>query len=190
MPDPLPALQRERYRDPIAPPEQALHAGRLLSLLLAQNGSTTRLCEVLAGGPVALHLLHQVIAEPVPELVHRELPGTRFIERISCLAAQGQVMTDNLVYIALDGLDAGLQRDLDQGRVPIGHLLAGSFTHRRFLAPTQGPQGLQELHARLWRQVDLPDPAASRAYALATAQGLHMLVIEAFRRGMQMDRRR
>ncbi len=187
MPDPLPALQRERYLDPLAAPEQALHAGRLLSLLLAQNGSTTRLCEVLAGGPVALHLLHQGVAGPVPALVQQELPGIRFIERISCLAAQGQVMTDNLVYVALDGLDAGLQRDLDQGRVPIGHLLAGSFTHRRFLAPTPG---LQELHARLWREVGLPDAAASRAYALATAQGLHMLVIEAFRRGVQMDRRR
>jgi chorismate-pyruvate lyase len=180
-------LRRERYRDPFAAPERAAHADRLLALLLTQTGSTTRLCETLAGGPVALHLLHQCTAGQVPDLVCQELPGTRFIERISCLAAQGQVMTDNLVYVALDGLDAGLQHDLDQGRVPIGHLLAGSFTHRRFLAPAPG---LQDLHARLWREVDLPDPAASRAYALATAQGLHMLVIEAFRRGMQVDRRR
>jgi chorismate-pyruvate lyase len=190
MPALRPALRRERYRDPFAAPERAAHADLLLALLLTQTGSTTRLCETLAGGPVALHLLHQCTAGQVPDLVSRELPGTRFIERISCLAAQGQVMTDNLVYVALDGLEAGLQRDLDQGLVPIGHLLAGSFTHRRFLAPTQGPQGLQELHARLWREVGLPDAPASRAYALATAQGLHMLVIEAFRRGMQMDRRR
>src|SRR5438105_9201852 len=33
-------------------------AGHLLKLLLAQDGSTTRLCEALAGGPVELHLLH------------------------------------------------------------------------------------------------------------------------------------
>ena len=178
MPAPLPALQRERYRDPLAPPERAAHAGGLLSLLLAQNGSTTRLCETLAGSPVTLHLLHQAVDGPVPDLVRGELPGTRFIERITCLAAHGQVMTDNLVYVALDGLDAGLQRDLDQGRVPIGHLLAGAFTHRRFIAATH------DLLERLWRVVGLPDAAASRAYGLATAQGLHMLIVETFRRGM------
>lgn len=179
---PLPAtlpLQRERYRDPLAPPEQAAHAGRLLSLLLAQNGSTTRLCETLAGGPVALHLLHQSTTSGlVPEPVHSTLPGTRFIERITCLAAHGQVMTDNLVYVALDGLDAALQRDLEQGTVPIGHLVAGAFVRRRFLAPTH------DLQDRLWRVVGLPDTAASRAYGLATAQGLHMLIVETFRRGM------
>lgn len=178
MPAPPPALQRERYRDPLAPPERAVHAGGLLSLLLAQNGSTTRLCETLAGGPVALHLLHQTVDGPVPDLVRGELPGTRFIERITCLAAHGQVMTDNLVYVALDGLDPSLQRDLDQGRVPIGHLLAGAFTHRRFIAATH------ELLERLWRVVGLPDAAASRTYGLATAQGLHMLIVETFRRGM------
>jgi chorismate-pyruvate lyase len=177
MPALLP-LQRERYRDPLAPPEQAAHAGCLLSLLLAQNGSTTRLCETLAGGPVALHLLHQAMAGPVPELVQRELPGTRFIERVTCLAANGQVMTDNLVYVGLDGLEAALQRDLEQGTVPIGHLVAGAFIRRRFLALTH------HLQERLWRVVGLPDAAASRAYHLATAQGLHMLIVETFRRGM------
>lgn len=171
-------LRRARYHEAPAAPEQAAHAGRLLALLQAQTGSTTRLCETLAGGPVALHLLHQSTATQVPGLVRSELPGTRFIERVTCLAAHGQVMTDNLVYVALDGLDAALARDLDQARVPIGHLLAGAFTHRRLLAATP------ELHEPLWRVVGLPDAAASRAYRLATAQGLRMLIVETFRRGM------
>lgn len=170
-------LQRARYHDAPA----AVHADRLLALLLAQTGSTTRLCETLAGGPVALHLLHQCAAGPVPGLVRSQLPGTRFIERVTCLAAHGQVMTDNLVYVALDGLDAALAHDLDQARVPIGHLLAGAFTHRRLLAATPD---LHDLHERLWRVVGLPDAAASRAYRLATAEGLTMLIVETFRRGM------
>jgi chorismate-pyruvate lyase len=171
-------LQRERYLAPLARAEQAAHARCLLALLRAQTGSTTRLCEALAGGPVALHLLHQSTAGHVPALVRRELPGTRFIERVTCLAAHGQVMTDNLVYVALDGLDAALAHDLDQARVPIGHLLAGAFTHRRLLDATP------DLHEPLWHVVGLPDAAASRAYCLATAQGVRMLIVETFRRGM------
>ncbi len=172
-------LQREPYLAPFEGPEPAAQAHCLLALLRAQTGSTTRLCETLAGGPVALHLLHQATTLQVPESVRSELPGTHFIERVTCLAAHGEVMTDNLVFVAMDGLDARLQRGLEQARMPIGHLLADAFTHRRMLAATP------DLQQRLWRVVGLPDAAASRAYHLATAQGLRMLVMETFRRGMR-----
>jgi chorismate-pyruvate lyase len=172
-------LQREPYLAPFEAPEPAAQAHGLLALLRAQTGSTTRLCETLAGGPVALHLLHQATTLQVPESVRSELPGTRFIERVTCLAARGEVMTDNLVFVAMDGLDARLQHDLEQARVPIGHLLADAFTHRHMLEPAP------ELQQRLWRVVGQPDPAASRAYRLATAQGLRMLIMETFRRGMR-----
>jgi len=40
-------------------------------------------------------------------MMRRQLPGTRFIERITSLVAHGEVMMDNLTYIALDGLERG-----------------------------------------------------------------------------------
>lgn len=172
-------LQRETYLAPCEAPEPAAQAHGLLALLRAQTGSTTRLCETIAGGPVDLHLLHQAITVQVPACVRSELPGVRFIERVTCLAASGEVMTDNLVFVAMDGLHADLQHKLEQARVPIGHLLADAFTHRHMLEPSQ------DLQQRLWRVVGQPDPAATRAYRLATAQGLRMLVIETFRRGMR-----
>jgi chorismate-pyruvate lyase len=171
-------LQRQRYRDPLATTDQAAHAECVLSLLLAQNGSTTLLCETLAGGPVTVQLLKQSMSEEVPEVVKRELPGTRFMERITSLTAHGQVLTDNLVYVALEGLARPLQQALEQGEAPIGHLLAHAFSHRHFLTDTQALQN------RLWHTVGLPDAAASRAYRLVTAEGLHMLIVETFRRGL------
>lgn len=172
-------LQREPYLAPGEASEPAAQAHGLLALLQAQTGSTTRLCETLAGGPVALHLLHQATTLQVPGFVRNQLPGTRFIERVTCLAAHGQVMTDNLVFVAVQGLDPGLQHSLEQARLPIGHLLADAFTRRRMLEPPP------DVPLRLWRVVGLPDAAASRTYHLATAQGLQMLVMETFRRGMR-----
>lgn len=160
---------------------QAAHARRLLPLLLAQDGSTTRLCETIAAGPVSLLVLEQRIVDAVPAAVSAALPGKRFIERITCLAAHGQVMMDNLSYIALDGLAADVKRDLEAGNMPIGHLLSRLWVRRRFLdaEPT--------LYARLWTAVGLPDPAASRVYSIATPEGPLMLLAESYRRGMLMD---
>lgn len=154
----------------------------MLQLLLAQDGSTTRLCETIAGGPVALQVLEQRVVHVVPGEVHDALPGSSFIERITCLAAHGQVMMDNLSYIALDGLPADLRRDLESGSVPIGHLLARLWVRRAFLdaAPT--------MYERLWNVVGQPDPDASRAYCIATPEGPRMLIAETYRRGMLMER--
>jgi chorismate-pyruvate lyase len=170
--------RREPFFDAASSP---VAARRLLQLLLAQDGSTTRLCETIAGGPVALQVLHQAPTADVNELVHRQLPGTRFIERITSLVAHGEVMMDNLAYIALEGLDASLQRDLEAGEAPIGHLLARLWVRR------EGVPGAGALHERLWRTVGVPDAVATRAYRIVTPEGPRMLIVETYRRGMRMD---
>lgn len=170
-------LRRQRFLGPSDPPESK----RVLQLLLAQDGSTTRLCETVAGGPISLHLFAQRIVDSVPSAVRASLQGERFIERITCLAAHGQVMMDNISYIALEGLDADVQRDLEAGVLPIGHLLARMWVRRNFLAPEP------ELLKRLWSAAGgLPDAASSRMYCITTPQGPRMLIAETFRRGMLM----
>jgi chorismate-pyruvate lyase len=172
-----PALVRRRFLQPSDPPAHA----RVLQLLLAQDGSTTRLCETIAGGPVALQVLAQRTVQEVPAVVRTVLPGTRFIERISCLAAHGEAMMDNLSYIALAGVPADVQRDLEAGTMPIGHLFARMWIRRSFLG---AQPALQE---RLWGAVGgPPDPQASRSYSVVTPQGPAMLITETFRRGMLM----
>ena len=174
--DPL-ALQRQCFDDPSNHPAHA----RVLQLLLAQDGSTTRLCETIAGGPVLLQLLEQRVVTDVPPQVSAILPGERFIERITCLAAHGQVMMDNLSYIALQGLPVDVQDALQAGTMPIGHLLARMWVRRTFL----GPQPV--LCERLWAAAGgLPDAKASRSYSIETPAGPCMLITETFRRGMLM----
>ena len=184
MPMPLSdaPLLRRRFALPAAPPAEAAHERRVLQLLLAQDGSTTRLCETIAGGPIALHLLAQTVTDQVPELVRRELPGTRFIERITSLAAHGEVMMDNLSYVALEGLAPDLRRDLEDGVMPIGHLLARLWVRR---APVTDAQAL---HERLWGRVGVPDAPAARCYRIVAPEGPLMLIAETYRRGMLMDR--
>lgn len=174
--------RRERFFHPDASPADTGPARRLLRVLLAQDGSTTRLCETLAGGPVTLQVLHQAPTEDVPALVREALPGTRFIERMTSLAAHGEVMMDNLTYIAVQGLDAALQRELEAGRTPIGHLLARLWVKR------EGVADAAVLHDRLWGAVGTPDPAAARAYRIVTPEGPRMLIAETYRRGMRMQR--
>lgn len=155
----------------------------MLKLLLAQDGSTTRLCEAIAGGPVELHVLHQQTTEQVPVPVRVQLPGTQFIERITCLAAHGEVMMDNLSYIALAGLTPELVDDLQAGAIPIGHLLARLWVRRERIVPAD------VLTQRLWDAAGLPDAAATRAYRITTPEAPRMLIVETFRHGMLMDRR-
>ncbi|HEX6708609.1 MAG TPA: hypothetical protein VF169_27985 [Albitalea sp.] len=172
------SFRRERFFD-----ASATDPGprRLLALLLAQDGSTTRLCETIAAGPITLQLLHQAPTADVPAAVREALPGTRFIERITSLCAHGEVMMDNLTYIALGDLDRTLQRDLEAGELPIGHLLARLWVRREPVA------GAEALHERLWGTVGLPDAAATRAYRILTPEGPRMLIAETYRRGMRME---
>ena len=174
-------FQRERFHQPSDSPAKAAKARGLLQLLLAQDGSTTRLCETIAHGPVTLHVIAQRVVETVPALVRCALPGARFIERITFLAAHGQVMMDNLSYIALDGLEPDIRRDLESAAMPIGHLLARMWVRRSFL------DAAPALYERLWNEVGLPDPEASRSYSIATPDGPRMLIAETYRHGMLME---
>lgn len=149
---------------------------------MAQDGSTTRLCEAVAGGPVALSLLHQQTTRQVPAVVRKQLPGEEFIERITFLAAHGEVLMDNLAYIALQGLPQDIERDLRAGTMPIGHLLARLWVRREPLAL------VDQLTNRLWNAVGQPDPRATRSYRIVTPDGPRMLICETWRRGMLMDR--
>jgi chorismate-pyruvate lyase len=173
--------RRELFVDASASPADAAQAQRILRLLLAQDGSTTRLCESVAGGPVELHVLRQAVTHNVPPLVREHLPGERFIERITFLAAHGQVLMDNLTYIALHGLPADIERDLLAGSMPIGHLLARLWARRERV-----PEAA-ELHERLWHAVGMPDAGATRSYRILTPEGPRMLIAETYRRGMLMD---
>ncbi|HEY2926242.1 chorismate--pyruvate lyase family protein [Piscinibacter sp.] len=175
------ALRRQAFIDPAASAGDAAHARRTLTLLLAQDGSTTRLCEAVAGAPVELHVLHQAVTSELPAAVRALLPGRQFIERITCLAAHGEVMMDNLSYIALDGIEATLRHDLEAGTAPIGHLLARLWVRREPL-PVAPP-----LSERLWGAVGTPDAEATRAYRIVTPDGPCMVIAETYRRGMLLD---
>jgi chorismate-pyruvate lyase len=177
------ALERQRFLHPSDPPAQAVHARNVLHLLLAQDGSTTRLCEAIAGGAVSLHVLEQRVVDAVPAEVRAALPGSSFLERITSLAAHGQVMMDNLSYVALEGLPADVRRDLEGGVMPIGHLLSRLWVRRSFL------DAVPVLYERLWGAVGgLPDAEASRTYCIVTPEGPRMLIAETYRRGMLMQR--
>jgi len=78
---------RERFHDPAHTPAQRAHAQALLQLLIAQDGSATRLCEVIAGAPLGLQV-RQAVTSAVPPIVRAQLPGTAFLERYSTLGAQ------------------------------------------------------------------------------------------------------
>ena len=68
--------RRERFFDPGAEAPAASHSKRILQLLLAQDGSTTRLCESIAGGAVSLHVRHQAAtADVLREFIGRALLG-------------------------------------------------------------------------------------------------------------------
>ncbi len=175
-------LRRQRFHHSNDTPTEAAHARGVLRLLQAQDGSTTRLCEAIAGGPIALQVLEQRVVHTAPGEVRDALPGSSFIERITCLTARGQVMMDNLSYIALESVPPHLRRDLEDGVMPIGHLLARMWVRRSFLAAAP------MMYERLWTVVGLPDPDASRAYCIATPEGPRMLIAETYRRGMLMGR--
>jgi chorismate-pyruvate lyase len=181
--NPQDSFSRERFARSEAPPEQAAHERSVLRLLLAQDGSTTRLCETVAGGAVQLRTLHQRSTDAVPPIVREQLPGERFIERITFLATHGAVLMDNLSYIALHGLEEDVERDLRAGTMPIGHLLARWWVRRETVPDRNG-----ELAARLWQTVGLPDAAATRSYRILTPEGPRMLIAETYRRGLWMQR--
>jgi chorismate-pyruvate lyase len=176
------ACVRASFLDAQAAPDAQARQRWLLRLLLAQDGSTTRLCQAIAGTPLSLQVRRQTVTATVPDCVRGILPGERFIYRITSLAARGQIMMDNLVYVALDGLSEPLRDGLDSGAIPIGPLLETLWVRRKPLAA----EVAGALSAQLWNEVGVPDPAAARAYTIATPAGNLFVIAETYRRGMRM----
>ena len=182
---PLPASpgpRRERLLDGWVGADAAW-AARTAALLLAQDGSATRLCELVAGGPVELvvHAQRELAEAEVPAAVRAQLPHGPLIERLVSLQAHGQVMMDNLSWLAPQALPPDIRQALAQGEAPIGHLLARMWIRRVTVAQPQ------PLWPPLWQRIGLPDPQATRSYAIHTHDGgAAMLITECFRRGMLM----
>jgi chorismate-pyruvate lyase len=155
-------------------PHDDLRASSLLRLLLGQDGSTTRLCEVIAGGPVELFLHSQSRVESLPDSVLEFLGGTSWIERITSLHVAGRVMMDNLTWTRADRIPAEFAGDLERGELPVGRLLDRLFVKRQIIQPSS-------FGDVLWNQTGLPDSRASRAYTISSDLGPFMLVFETYR---------
>jgi len=175
-------FERQRFFDappgrPASAPEQTL-----LRLLLASDGSTTRNCEAIAGVAPTIVVGRQEVTSEVPGLVRELLHGEAFIERFSFLAARGQVMTDNLVYVARDALPPDLRGAFNSCSIPVGHLLDTLWIRRVPVSKLAA----RPLFERLWTEVGQPDPGAARAYTIITPDGPLFIIVETFRRGMRM----
>ena len=158
----------------------AAHAP-LLRLLLAQDGSTTRVCEALTGAAVQVVLHVQAGTSDVPTEVRDQLGGGAWLERVTSLCCDGAVMMDNLSYTRLDAVPAWFLAALEGGAAPIGHLLEQLFVRRESVAASP------ELRKRLWKVVGAADDRASRAYRIVTPDGPLMLIFESFRAVMVRD---
>jgi chorismate-pyruvate lyase len=160
-------------------PHDDLTVSSLLRVLLGQDGSTTRLCEVIAGGPVELFLHSQSRVETVPDGVLEHLGGASWIERITSLHVSGHVMMDNLTWTRVDRIPADFADDLERGELPVGRLLDRLFIKRQRIS-------VSSLGEILWAVTGIPDARASRAYTISTqigssGQGAFMLVFETYR---------
>ncbi len=161
----------------IFPADPAHAAG--LRLLLAHDGSTTRLCQAVAQQPMRVVLHHQLRTSEVLPEVQAYLGGTQWLCRVTSLCtAEGLVMMDNLSFTRLDAVPDWFLQKLEEGQAPIGHLLDALFVRR---APQPTSAALQQ---GLWQHVGLPDEASSRSYLIHTPEGPLMLIFEAFRAGM------
>ena len=153
----------------------------LRRLLLGQDGSTTRTCSALCARPVQIVLHDQRRTREVPRSVAEQLGGSQWLQRTSSLVADGRVLMDNLSYSRLDALPDWFLRGLDEGKVPIGHLLDRLFVQRQ---PVESEPALQ---SALWDVVGQPDSHASRAYRIVTPEGPLMLIFEVFRGALVPD---
>lgn len=152
-------------------------SGNLLKLLLAQDGSTTKLCEAIAGSRVNLALHSQSQVGTVPEVVMRKLGGTSWLKRVTSLHSESRVLMDNLTYTRLDLVPTWFMADLELGKAPVGHLLEKLFVRRQRIASTP------DLEQVLFEIVGFPDSGSSRAYTVNTEDSALMLVFETYRAG-------
>ena len=154
------------------------NAGNLLKLLLAQDGSTTKLCEAIAGSRVDLALHEQSRIETVPEVVRHQLGGTSWLKRVTSLHSESRVLMDNLSFTRLDRVPDWFLSDLELGKAPVGHLLEKLCIRRERIVSSP------ELEQVLFDVVGFPDSNSSRAYTVNTEDGALMLVFETYRAGV------
>lgn len=179
MPGPV-RLRRRRYGDGVRPGTPlAQWSDAWLRVLLAQDGSATLLCETIVGAPVTLEVMHQTVTTDVPESPRQHLGGARFLERQVVMSFGGEVMMDNLTYVALDRLDPEVAAHLAQRQSPIGYIFASKSTKKRPV-PCDGA-----VVDRLWSRSGLPDPQAVRSYVLDIDNVACMLITETYRAGMR-----
>ena len=152
-------------------------SANLLKLLLAQDGSTTKLCEAISASEVSLFVHAQSRVETVPEVVIQKLGGTSWLKRVTGLHSESRVLMDNLTFTRLDRVPAWFTADLERGLSPVGHLLEKLFVRRERINSTS------ELERVLFEIVGFPDSNSSRAYTLNTEEGALMLVFETYRAG-------
>ncbi len=126
-------------------------SGNLLKLLLAQDGSTTKLCEAISGTQVSLSVHLQSRVETVPEVVMRKLGGTSWLKRMTSLHSKTGVLMDNLTFTRLDRVPTWFLSDLELGKAPVGHLLEKLFVRRERINLTT------ELEQVLFEIVGFPD---------------------------------
>lgn len=150
----------------------------LRRLLLAQDGSTTRLCAAAARGKLELGLYLQERRSSAPAIVKESLGGTAWLERITTLYAGTTVMMDNLSFTRLDTVPAWFLDELDQGIAPVGRLLENLFV-RREAAPCS-----PDVEKLLWDQTGLPDPSMSRSYLVRMPEAPLMYIFETYRAGI------
>lgn len=157
---------------------------RLLRLLLAQDGSTTRICEAILGG-IGLAVHRQELIEHPPEGVAEVLGSGALLERITSLHRNGRVAMDNLVLTRPDSLAVGLRAALLDGRVPVGRLLSDSLLRRSGI---DSPGLLARLLARLAAAGCGPvDLRSSRLYVVEGEDGLALLIAETYRGALAED---
>jgi chorismate-pyruvate lyase len=149
----------------------------MLRMLLAQDGSATRLLEQLVGASTFVHVIDQYVTAKLPAHLEGELPGKRFLRRITSLASGPRVLLDSISYIALDVLPASVGQELEEGIRPIGHVLAPLWTRRTFRH--RDDSMLEEL----WSAVGAPDPQSSRSLCIYTPRNPILLLAETYRRG-------
>lgn len=169
------SVERRPLRQPF--PADPGHAA-LLRVLLALDGSTTRVCEAVAQSSVELLVLHQAQTDEVPAAVREQLGGASWLARVTSLHAHGEVLMDNLSYTRLDAVPAWFLEQLHEGHAPIGHLLRKLFVQRERL------QSTAEVEQALWLHVGAPDLRSSRCYRVVAPDGPLMLIFESFRSGM------
>lgn len=150
----------------------------ILAILLAQDGSTTRLLEAITGERIRVHIIDQQLAQALPAELDGLLPGKRFLRRLTSLEVRGQVLLDSLSYIALEVLPPPVVKKLEEGTQPIGHVLRLIWTRRKMRHPDAA------LLQDLWRTVGLADAIASRTFCIETPRAPCLLLAETFRRGV------